>query len=161
MIQRRQTIFMFLSAIVSVLLFFVALASFSNDDFVMRFTIYGIENPIDSIELSKPSTWPMVIMAVLMTCIPVFTALKYKKRELQVKLCHLDMLLNVVFLGLVLLYFESDLLKVIESVEEDKIVLDSYYYGMSIPVVNLILQIFAVRGVKKDIELLKSVDRLR
>ena len=103
----------------------------------------------------------MVIMAVLMTCIPVFTALKYKKRELQVKLCHLDMLLNVVFLGLVLLYFESDLLKVIESVEEDKIVLDSYYYGMSIPVVNLILQIFAVRGVKKDIELLKSVDRLR
>ena len=152
---------MFLSAILSALLFFMSLASFSNDTQVIGFTIFGVENPVESITLSNSSTWPLIVLAVLMTILPIYTALKYKKRELQVKLCHLDMLLNVVFLGLVFIYFESDIRLIINAIESGALLMNSYYWGMAIPIVCLILQIFAVRGVKKDIELLKSVDRLR
>lgn len=160
MIQRRQTIFMFLTAIVSSLLFFVALISLSNDETTMRFTIFGMNNPIES-EIPIPSTWPLVVMAVLLTALPVFTALIYKKRELQVKLCYTDMILNIVFLVLEFYYYSTvaSIASFLEIIWGNP--LDVNIYGMSIPVINIILLIFAVRGVKKDIELLKSVDRLR
>lgn len=162
MIQRRQTIFMLLTAIISALLFFMPLMSFEANGEVMRFTIFGIQNPIEMISLSTTYTWPLVVLVILMTAVPIITMLLYKKRELQVRLCHLNMLFNIIFIGLVFVYYESDLLGVIIAVEDDIYNLDvAYFIGMVFPLVNLVLEIFAIRGIKKDIELLKSVDRLR
>ena len=162
MIQRRQTIFMLLTAILSALLFFMPLASFVAGDNVMKFTIFGIQNPIDTLTLSKSYTWPLIVLTILMTILPIFAIFKYKKRELQVKLCHLVMLLNLVFIGIVFLYYDNDIQQIIAAVEGDSYELDvAYFFGMVLPLVNLVLEILAVRGIKKDIELLKSVDRLR
>ena len=162
MIQRRQTIFMLLSAIISALLFFMPLASFNDGTTVMKFTIFGIENPIYTITVSQSYTWPLVVLAVLMTLLPIYTLLRYKKRQHQVKMCHLDMLLNIIFIGLVFLYYDADIQKVIAAVEGETYRLDvAYCIGMVIPLVNIVLQMLANRGIKKDIELLKSVDRLR
>ena len=162
MIQRRQTIFMLLAAIASVLLFFMPLMSFDTNGDVMRFTIFGIKNPIDTLSLSKTYTWPFVVLTVLMTIAPLVTIFLYKKRELQVRLCRFNMLLNIIFIGLVFVYYESDILGVIKAVENDSYTLDvAYFIGMAFPLVNLVLEILAIRGIKKDIDLLKSVDRLR
>ncbi len=162
MIQRRQTIFMLLTAILSALLFFMPLASFVAGDNVMKFTIFGIQNPIDTLTLSKSYTWPLIVLTILMTILPIFAIFKYKKRELQVKLCHLVMLLNLVFIGIVFLYYDNDIQQIIAAVEGDSYELDvAYFFGMVLPLVNLVLEILAVRGIKKDIELLKSIDRLR
>lgn len=162
MIQRRQTIFMLLAAIASVLLFFMPLMSFDANGDVMRFTIFGIKNPIDTISLSKTYTWPLVVLTVLMTIAPLVTIFLYKKRELQVRLCRFNMLLNIIFIALVFVYYESDILGVINAVENDSYTLDvAYFIGMAFPLVNLVLEILAIKGIKKDIELLKSVDRLR
>ena len=162
MIQRRQTIFMLLAAIISALLFFMPLASFNADGEVMRFTIFGIQNPIETITLSKSYTWPLIVLTVLMTVLPLYTIFRYKKRELQVKLCHLNMLLNIVFIGVMFLYYDGDIQEIIKAVEGDSYTLDvAYFIGMVLPLVNLVLEILAIRGIKKDIELLKSVDRLR
>ena len=162
MIQRRQTIYMLLSAIVSALLFFMPLASFNANDNVMKFTIFGIQNPIETISLSTTYTWPLVVLAVLMTLVPVVTIFLYKKRELQVRLCRLAMLVTIIFIGLVFLYYESDIQQVIAAVEGDEYQLDvAYFIGAALPLVSLLCLILAIRGIKKDIELLKSVDRLR
>ena len=162
MIQRRQTIFMLLSAIISALLFFMPLISFNANGEVMRFTIFGIENPIDTLTLSQSYTWPLIVLTILMTLAPLVTIFLYKKRELQVRLCHLNMLVNIIFIGLVFIYYESDVMSVIFAVENDIYSLDvAYFIGMAFPLVNLVLEIFAIRGIKKDIELLKSIDRLR
>lgn len=162
MIQRRQTIFMLLSAIISGLLFFMPLASFEAGDSAMRFTIFGIQNPIETLTLSKSYTWPIIALTVLMTVLPIYTIFIYKKRELQVKLCHLAMLLNIVFIGLVFLYYDNDIQKIIAAVEGDSYELDvAYFFGMAFPLVNLVLEILAIKGIKKDIALLKSIDRLR
>ena len=162
MIQRRQTIFMFLSAIISALLFFMPLISFNANGEVMRFTIFGIENPIDTLTLSQSYTWPLIVLTILMTLAPLVTIFLYKKRELQVRLCHLNMLVNIIFIGLVFIYYESDVMSVIFAVENDIYSLDvAYFIGMAFPLVNLVLEILAIRGIKKDIELLKSIDRLR
>lgn len=143
MIQRRQTIFMFLSSVLSVLMFFMPLASFDNGSSIVKFTLTG------------SSVWPLAVLAVLMTALPVFTAFLYKKRERQVKLCQLVLLLNVVFVGLFLLYYIPDIQEV-NSVETVQ-----YKMGSFIPLLSILLEILAIRGIKKDIELLKSIDRLR
>jgi len=162
MIQRRQTIFMLLTAILGAVLFFMPLASFEAGGYVMKFTIFGIQNPIDTLTLSKSYTWPLIVLTILMTIVPIFTIFKYKKRELQVKLCHLNMLLNIIFIGIVFLYYDNDIKEVIAAVEGDTYEFDvAYFFGMALPLVNLVLEILAIRGIKKDIELLKSVDRLR
>lgn len=162
MIQRRQTIFMLLSAIISGLLFFMPLASFEAGGSVMRFTIFGIQNPIEALTLSKSYTWPLIVLTILMTVLPIYTIFIYKKRELQVKLCHLAMLLNIVFIGLVFLYYDNDIQKIIAAIEGDSYELDvAYFFGMAFPLVNLVLEILAIKGIKKDIALLKSLDRLR
>ena len=162
MIQRRQTIFMILAVIVSALLFFMPLISFDANGDVMRFTIFGIQNPIETISLSTAYTWPLVVLTVLMTVVPLVTIFLYKKRELQVRLCRLNMLLNIIFIGLVFVYYENDIMGVIGAVENDIYTLDvAYFIGMTFPLVNLLLEILAIRGIKKDIELLRSVDRLR
>ena len=162
MIQRRQTVYMLLAAIVSALLFCMPLASFNADGNVMRFTIFGIQNPIETISLSMTYTWPLVALTVLMTIAPLVTIFLYKKRELQVRLCRIDMLMTIVFIGLVFLYYEKDLTKVIAAVEGDEYQLDvAYFFGMALPLLGLVFEILAIRGIKKDIELLKSIDRLR
>lgn len=153
---------MLLSAIVSALLFFIPLASFNADGNVMSFTIFGIQNPIDTLTLSKSYTWPLIVLTVLMTALPLYTIFRYKKRELQVKLSHLDMLFNIIFIGLVFLYYEADIQHIIAAVEGDSYEFDvAYFFGMAFPLVSLVLEILAIRGIKKDIELLRSVDRLR
>lgn len=161
MIQRRQTIFMLLTAIIGALLFFTPLVSFDAES-NMRFAVLGMQNPIDALTLSKSYTWPLIALTVLMTVLPIYTILIYKKRKLQVKLCHLNMLLNIAFICMIFLYYTNDIQKVIVSVDGCFGQLDvAYLYGMLLPLVNLVLEILAVRGIKKDIELLKSVDRLR
>ena len=162
MIQRRQTIFMLLSVIITALLFFTPLMSFNANGEVMRFTIFGIKNPIETMSFSATYTWPLVVLTILMTVAPLVTIFLYKKRELQVRLCRLNMLVNIIFIGLVFIYYESDVMSVIFAVENDIYTLDvAYFIGMAFPLVNLALEILAIRGIKKDIELLKSVDRLR
>ena len=162
MIQRKQTVFLLLAAIISALLFFMPLVSFEANGSAMKFTIFGIQNPIETISLSTTYTWPLVVLTVLMTLAPIVTMFLYKKRELQVRLCRLTMLVTIIFIGLVFLYYESDLQEVIAAVEGDQYQLDvAYFIGMVFPLVNLVLYILAIRGIKKDIELLKSVDRLR
>ena len=162
MIQRRQTIFMLLSVIITALLFFTPLMSFNANGEVMRFTIFGIKNPIETMSFSATYTWPLVVLTILMTVAPLVTIFLYKKRELQVRLCRLNMLVNIIFIGLVFIYYESDVMSVIFAVENDIYTLDvAYFIGMAFPLVNLVLEILAIRGIKKDIDLLKSVDRLR
>ena len=156
MIQRKQTLFMFLSAILSGLLFVLPLSTFTfGSNINVGFSILGVDI-VEELEgfFSSSYTWPLVAITILMTLTPVFTALRYKHRVQQVRFSQLNMLFNMVFVGLVLLYYVSDIQKIIPSEPQYKI-------GVFIPLINMVLEYFAIRGVKKDIELLKSVDRLR
>lgn len=155
MIQRKQTLFMVLSAILSGLLFVLPLASFDYSNYMMNLSILGVDNQIDATYFGSSYTWPLVVLTIFMALTPIFTALRYKHRQQQVKFSQLVMFFNVVFICLVLLYYVSDIQRTIVA----EVV--KYRIGIFIPLVNMVLEYFAIRGVKKDIELLKSIDRLR
>ena len=67
----------------------------------------------------------------------------------------LNVFLNAVICGLVFLYYASNVEKRIESESIQ------YLFGTYIPLINMVLSILAMRWIKKDIDLIKSVDRLR
>lgn len=146
---------MYISAIISGLLFVFNLASFEYGETSMNLSVLGVDNQIDATYFGDAYTWPLIALSALMIVLPIVTSFLYKKRQSQVKLCQLDILLNVVFVVLVFMYYTSDVQKNINS-EDVK-----YGLGIYIPLVSMILNFLAIKGIKKDIELLKSVDRIR
>lgn len=155
MIQRIQTVFLFLAAVFAGILFFTPLASFGYGDELMKLTIYGVESQTDAQLFSGIYALPLLLLTILLVVFPFVIIFLYKKRELQCKLSSLNIFLNAVLCGLIFLFYVSDVQKTVsaESV--------SYMFGTYVPLINMVLSVLAMRWIKKDIELIKSVDRLR
>lgn len=121
----------------------------------MRLTIVGVENANDALQFSGVYTLPLLLITILAIIIPFFTIFKFKKRELQMKLSSLNIFMNAVICGLIFLYYASN---VEEKINPETV---HYMFGTYIPLINMVLSVLAMRWIKKDIDLLKSVDRLR
>ncbi len=146
MIQRIQTVFLFLSAVLSGVLFFVPVALFKIGDEIVKLSVLNFE--------TQPNVLPLLILAILMLIVPIVTIFLYKKRELQLKLSSLNVFLNAVFCGLIFLFYVD---KMQELLSVDAL----YAFGTYVPLINMVLSVLAMRWIRKDIELIKSVDRLR
>ena len=147
MIQRIQTVFLFLAAVFAGVLFFVPIAFFNVGNEIVKLSVFGVENHVNALLL--------LVLAILMVIVPFVTIFMYKKRELQLKLSSLNVLLNAMLCGLVFLFY-------VNKVQTDlSAVAVTYAFGTYVPLINIVLSILAMRWIKKDIELIKSVDRLR
>lgn len=155
MIQRIQTVFLFLAATFTGVLFFAPLAAFEHGTDLMKLTIYGVQNQIDTQYFSGTYSLPLLLLTLLLIVIPIITIFLFKKRELQLKLSSLNVFLNAILCGLIFLYYTSNIQKTLalETI--------SYLFGTYVPLINMVLSVLAMRWIKKDIELIKSVDRLR
>lgn len=155
MIQRIQSVFLFLAVVFAGLLFVCPIASFDYGNDLMTLTILGVENQHDAVYFSNAYTLFLLVITILMVIVPLFTIFKFKNRGLQLKLSSLTVFLNAIFCGLVFLYYASDIQKTIAS---ENI---TYLFGAYIPLIDMVLSVLAMRWIKKDIELVRSVDRLR
>jgi len=155
MIQRIQSLFMFLAAVCNGLLFVFDIASFDYGSVFMNLSILGVDNQVDATYFSEYYTLPLAALAVIMTLLPVYTIFRFNRRHHQVKLCQLDMCFDLLFAVAVLLYYISDVQKTIGS----EIV--SFGIGIYLPLASLLFNLLAIKGIRKDIELLRSVDRIR
>lgn len=131
MIQRIQTLYLFVAAILSSLAAFV-FPMYVVDENVFRAT--------DSMWLFFTFGWAMATFsgAILM----------FQKRSFQLLLVRLGMLSSLIILGL--------LIREIMNVEAA-----SATYGVVVPMLNIILAFLASRGIQKDEAKIKSLDRLR
>ena len=147
MIQRIQTVFLFFAAVFAGILFFAPVASFNVGGEVLNLSIFGVENHSNALLL--------LVLAILMFVVPVVTIFMYKKRELQLKLSSLNVFLNALFCGLIFLFYVDNVQEILQA---EAVV---YAFGTYVPLINMVLSVLAMRWIKKDIELIKSVDRLR
>jgi hypothetical protein len=137
MIQRIQTIYLFLAfAVTGILLFFIPLWTMSNskDFYFMQSETY-------------------TILLGLSTTLSVLSILSYKKRQNQFVIGRLNIILNLILLGL-FVYRSLNLSGETPAVSEKGI-------GMFLPVIAIVLLVLANKAIKKDEDLVKSVDRLR
>ena len=137
MIQRIQTIYLFLAFLmVGILPFVFPLWTLSDgkDYYFMQNQFY-------------------VILFGLSAAITIYSIISYKKRQTQFVANRLNIVLNLILLGL-FVYHSLNLSGETPVVSEKGI-------GMFLPILTIVLLVLANKGIKKDEDLVKSVDRLR
>jgi len=136
MIQRIQTLYLVLVALISgILPFFVNLWSDANGK-----EIYAQNEIIVS------------IVFYVVGALALWTVFLYKNRKNQFVVNRLNMILNLFLLGF-FVYRSLNLSG--ETLVSEKGI------GMSIPIISIVFLALANRAIKKDEDLVKSVDRLR
>lgn len=137
MIQRIQTIYLLLAFLITgVLLFFIPLWTLNNGK-----AFYFMQDQVYTILLG------------LSTMLTVISIISYKKRQNQFVMGRLNIILNLILLGL-FVYRSLNLSGEAVTVSEKGI-------GMFLPIVAIVLLVLANKAIKKDEDLVKSVDRLR
>ena len=137
MIQRIQTIYLLLAFVVTgILLFFIPLWTMSDDT-----AYYFMQSQVYTILLG------------LSTTLTLLSVVSYKKRQNQFVIGRLNIILNLILLGL-FVYRSLNLSGETPAVSEKGI-------GMFLPVIAIVLLVLANKAIKKDEDLVKSVDRLR
>jgi uncharacterized membrane protein YhhN len=136
MLQRIQTIYLFLATLISgVLIFFVSLWSNEAGESVF------VEEVFIALGLFLGSA--------VLSIISIFL---FKNRKLQFVLGRINILLNFFLLG-VFVYWSLTVPGEMEISEKG--------IGMFIPVLSIVFLVLANKAIKKDEDLVKSVDRLR
>ncbi|KQB39608.1 DUF4293 domain-containing protein [Flavobacterium aquidurense] len=137
MIQRIQTVYLILTFLITgVLLFFIPLWTLNNGK-----TFYFMQDQFYTILLG------------LSTMLTIISIISYKKRQNQFVMGRLNIILNLILLGL-FVYRSLNLSGETVAVSEKGI-------GMFLPIVAIVLLVLANKAIKKDEDLVKSVDRLR
>ncbi len=132
-------------------LFFLPLAQIeAQTGEVYNFMYRGLTN-VDG-ETVIP-TLALAILLTIATVIPFITIFLYKKRLLQIRLCGINIALQLGSTGMI--YFLGT-----QLIDELTGVL-SYKIMTAFPIVALILTFLALKAIGKDIALLKSMDRIR
>ncbi len=155
MIQRIQSLYLLLTSLLAVLFLsgnYLKFFNNSGSEFYMNFR--GIWESKASGDPQMISS--LILLSGIMILIFILSSAAiflFKKRKIQMKLAGAIILLAIVHIGLMLYYifwvtekFQAELVPV---------------YRMFIPVLILIFGILAYLGIRKDENLVKSLDRLR
>ena len=137
MIQRIQTIYLIIALVSSGFLPFV-------------FPLWTLSDGKESYFILNQA---YVILFGLSTSLSLLSILFYKKRQHQFVIGRLNIILNLILLGL-FVYRSLNLSGETVFVSEKGI-------GMFLPILAIVLLALANKAIKKDEDLVKSVDRLR
>ncbi len=146
MIQRIQTIFLALAAASG---FGVLASHFATSSSVVSGSVLfsdGVFNVQDNIGL--------LILFALAGALALAGIFLFKNRQLQLKICRIALIANVLGFALAVLLLLQNLAG-LDSVEL------SDGLGAWLPIVYLVFGILALRYINKDEQIVKSMDRLR
>ncbi len=148
MIQRIQSLLLGLVAILHGLIFFLPV-----------FVWVGYHSPdgqsIDTKTITALYNYPFIALNSIIILFSLFTVFQYKKRKKQ--RTFVFVLMTIIILNICLyLYYMFSL-----SVSNEYTFLPAKSFGMFGQLVSLILCLWAARRIRKDEELVKSVDRIR
>ena len=144
MIQRVQSIWLFLAAFVSAALFIFPLYHYTPG------------GSTTSLLLDARNYYPLLLLAALMTILPMINIFMFKNRKRQKSLVWLSILSSAAFIGVMLMKIQ-DLKNAIPPATNDNFALP----GPIVPVIAIVFLFLALSGIRKDEALIKSVDRLR
>ena len=158
MIQRIQSIFLFLAFAATIALYFYPLAGIYSDLFTYKFYVYELKNmvPGEVSQFTFMTTFPLLLLNILVGGLSVICVFLYKNRIRQAKLVRLAILLDIALIALVFFVYagiiEKNLHANPEYLEEA---------GIYFPLISLIFLLLAYRFIMKDEKLVRSADRLR
>ena len=150
MIQRIQSLYLLAGAILSVAILFSTLFYVTNGTETLVLGAFGVKDGnlvVDIIPMI-----PVGVLAGMTIALQGYAIALYKKRKLQITIIQISMLLTILLIGFLgFAYYSITLL--------DLSVIP-FVGSLHAPLV-VFANILAIRGIRKDEALVKSVDRLR
>lgn len=154
MIQRIQSVYLALAILSMALMFAFKIASVPTASGEAVLTIYGAMVDMEPLQLSilvlPPYVYNLIIIVTLVVVLVLF-----RNRKLQMTIGRISYLLILGFV--VFLYFAVDSLAEAVSATDDA----SFGAGIYFPIAALAFVFLANRAIKKDEDLVRSLDRLR
>lgn len=149
MIQRIQSIYLVIALIFTGLMTLFSWVEYGVGEEVFAFNPSTNNEKIDSILLL-----PVIIIGLF---VAIFALIQFKNRKFQMKLTRIGMLVSLLeFLAFGLFHYLN-----ISKLKELGDVTIGYNPIVVLPLINIVLFWLAYKGIKKDDDLVKSVDRLR
>lgn len=149
MIQRRQTIWWFLTGVLFILMIPFDWMSLVVSDGDYLFAANGVSKTGETIVTG----WPLMAYVIAMAVLNFVIIGLFKKRILQSRLTMISIVMSICFYLVILMYkymsFEGDVVETFMS------------WPLILPLINTILGVMAFRDVLKDEALVRSLDRLR
>ncbi|MBS1650907.1 MAG: DUF4293 family protein [Bacteroidetes bacterium] len=149
MIQRKQTLYFLISLICLFLILALPSITYKIDDIWFNFSF--LNNAFEANEhltFYAKALFYGISITLLLQIISIFI---YKKRTTQIKLAYTVIALSL--LSFLIICFFS----VVKNIQEVKI----QVYIFALYLIILVAQLLAIKGIKADINLLKSADRIR
>ncbi|WP_243349289.1 DUF4293 domain-containing protein [Parabacteroides sp. FAFU027] len=149
MIQRIQSVYLLAVAILMGTTSFTTLAQLTGNGVAYTFSSCGIyANNTQAL-----STLPVFLISLTTTLLAVISILLYKKRSTQIKITVLNSILIIGFYIAFLAYY---------FVAKGKLNAElSINIPLYLPLASFILNLLALRGIRKDEALIKSLNRIR
>lgn len=147
MIQRIQTVFLLVSAVLVALLFTLPFAEIAKDGSLYLFNYQGIL--LDGV--LKENGMAISVLIAIILGLHGFAVLSYKNRIRQIRLTVFAILLLIGLFGLFFFFTYYTF--------SDATI--SFKISMVFPLVAIILDYLAIRSIGKDEALIRSIDRIR
>ena len=139
MLQRKQSIFMAITAILMITTLFIPVGKIDFEQ-----------------ELYIMDHLPLMLLCMTIIATQAYNLSLYKSRRKQLKLNYYSLFLLLIMLGAFHFYVHEDPLSFEISSALEKIQL-----GSTLPILGVISQILAIKGIKDDENLIKSMNRFR
>ncbi|MCQ2959159.1 MAG: DUF4293 domain-containing protein [Bacteroidales bacterium] len=160
MIQRIQSIYLLLAGLLLVLSIFTPLAYFQNEEIDIVTGIVDARLTAFSIEILENNQWDnynyiysLGISIALTAVLNIVAIFLFKKRKLQIKLTHYAFILKFAVLAVVI-YFVCILHQGGEVSIKPQL-------GSLFVVIAMVFDWLAIKAIKKDEDLVRSIDRIR
>lgn len=148
MIQRIQSVWLFLAALASGGLFISPL---------YKYDIPGIPGLGEQAHfLTAARFYPLLLIAAVMTLLPLIAIFMFKERKKQKGMAIGALLACIAFIGVMIMRI-GHIKQGAPAPTNDQYLIP----GALLPVLAIVFLILAMRGIAKDDKLVKSMDRLR
>ncbi|MDD4488967.1 MAG: DUF4293 domain-containing protein [Paludibacter sp.] len=155
MIQRIQTLYLFLIVILGIITLFSPVAGLQNTEqgAIYEMSYRGLFEKTVSGDTMLANTWMLTALMALVPILSFITIFLFKKRLLQIRLIIFNMVLMAGFYGLMFIYLW----------QYGKVLEASLFMEIpaAFPLISIILSIMAIRAIGKDEALIKSLNRIR
>lgn len=152
--QRIQTVYLFIAIVLNALLFKLNIASLKWEESSYNFGLMGLQNAEGEMIYSSVTLAVVCAVSILVSFIIIVL---FKKRQLQIKLAQLNLLIQAALVALIL-FMVDDAVAALGNTEGISI---SYGAGTFVSLIPILFIYLAIRSIKKDDALVRAADRIR
>lgn len=156
MIQRIQTVYLIIAGILLAIpvMLELSLATVVIDGGEYRLSPVTASLVTDAFTDKVFGSFTIAAAFALSLFLTVYAVMQYKNRKFQMRLVQLALFLQPV-IGVVVFFYADKLAQLAEGGTVN------YQPVLAVLVINVVLYVLALKGIKKDDELVRSADRLR